>query len=227
MTLRSRLLDRSKVFLLIAAATAAAATASPAGATDEAAQNYLHSLINPDITASVDVRPIPPANPAQARLHVMVSHARAARALFGEARSAMERGSMLNEGAPKASILAVDTAMKNMRLHLDILAGMAKSRTADAVKKANAQAQAWYEAGMKVIRPSAEGVLELPSSVSLQAKADAAAASLEQVIEDTVTALARPARQVRTKRRIRPATAARPAANPAWAAFPGLQSGAH
>jgi hypothetical protein len=198
MTIRSTILGRSKLFLLLVAAVVADGVASTARASDAAAQNYLQTLTNPDpdITGNVNARVTPAAT------SVMVSHARAARALFSEARAAMDRGLLVGEAAPAANVAAVDAAMKHLRLHLDILASIAKPRTAAAVKKASGLTQEWYEAGLKVIKPSTDGVLELPAPVAMHAKADAVAAALEIVIEDAVGAL-KPATPSLTRRHVR------------------------
>lgn len=209
MTLRSTVLGGSKLFLLLVAAVVADGVVSTARASDAAAQNYLQTLTNPDpdITGNFNARVTPAAT------SVMVSHARAARALFGEARAAMDRGLQVGEAAPTANVAAVDAAMKHLRLHLDILASIAKPRTAAAVKKASGLTQEWYEAGLKIIKPPIEGVLELPAPVTMHAKADAVAAALEVVIEDAVGALKPVAltpapRKVRaTKRRVQPVAA--------------------
>jgi hypothetical protein len=204
MTIRSNILGKSKLLMLLMAAVAADGVCRAAGASDLAAQNYLQTLTNPDITATVNAGASLP--PGKAAKSVMLSHARAARALFGEARAAMERGFMLGETTPKANVAAVESAMKDLRLHLAILQGTAKPRTAAVVKKASALAQDWYEAGLLVIKPS-DGVLELPSPVSVHNKANAVIASLELVIDDAVGALAAPPRQARAPKR-RPQKAA-------------------
>jgi hypothetical protein len=208
MTIRSTVLGGSKLFLLLVAAVTANGVTSPARASDAAAQNYLQTLTDADVTGNVNARATPAAT------SVMVSHARAARALFGEARASLDRALLLTDASPTTNVGAVDAAMKNLRLHLEILAITAKPRTAAVVKKASAQVEDWYASGLKVIKPSTDGVLELPSPVTLQAKADAASASLEQVIEDAVGALkpiaSAPAqRNIRAnKRRPQPASAA-------------------
>ena len=204
MTIRSTVLGGSKLFLLLMAAVVADGV-STARASDAAAQNYLQTLTDDDITGKVDPRGNPPA------MSVMLSHSRAARALFGEARASLDRALLLTETSPATNVAAVDAAMKNLRLHLEILALTAKPRTAAVVKQASAQVEDWYGAGLKVIKPSSDGVLELPSPVTLHAKADAASASLEQVIEDAVGALApapAPRKARATKRRSQPASAA-------------------
>jgi hypothetical protein len=207
MTIRSTVLGGSKLFLLFMAAVVADGVTSTARASDAAAQNYLQTLTDDDITGKVDPRANPPA------MSLMLSHSRAARALFGEARASLDRALLLTETSPAANVAAVDAAMKNLRLHLEILALTAKPRTAAVVKTATAQVEDWYASGIKVIKPSTDGVLELPSPVTLQAKADAASASLEQVIADAVGALkpiaSTTSRKVRaTKRRTQPASAA-------------------
>jgi hypothetical protein len=227
MTIRSTVLGGSKLFLLLVAAVAANGV-STARASDVAAQNYLQTLTDADITGKVDARANPPVT------SIMVGHSRAAQALFGEARASLDRALLLTEASPKDNVAAVDAAMKNLRLHLEILALTAKPRTAAVVKKATAQVEDWYASGLKFIKPSSGGVLELPSPLTLQAKADAASASLEQVIEDAVGALkpiaSAPARRkVRaTKRRTPPASTKQQVGDSAnWHFVLGLHKDTH
>jgi methyl-accepting chemotaxis protein len=112
------------------------------------------------------------------------SHARAAHAKFNEARAAMERGLTLRDGAPKANLAVLDAAMKEVREELKVAAErMSGSQAADTLKKARATADEWYETGLKILRPPAGGLLELPFTAKLLSQADVAAAAIDQVVE--------------------------------------------
>jgi hypothetical protein len=97
----------------------------------------------------------------------------------------------------------LEAAMKALEGHLAVLAATAKPQSADAIKQAGNLAQNWYEAGLKIIRPPAEGITELPTPVSVQSKADAAGAALDLVIKETIASAPRPVRAA--KRRTQPA----------------------
>ena len=121
-----------------------------------------------EITGTLNVRA------SHAPLTVAASHARTARARFTEARAAMERGLLLRESASKADIAALEAAMQGLFYEMKILENL--SRSAAPIGKATSLAQDWYQAGLKIIRPPAEGLVELPLPMTVRSKADAAAA---------------------------------------------------
>ena len=204
MTNRGELSRKSTFFLLLMATVSADGLRGAAQASDQAAQNYLRSLTRasdgPEITGTVNARTALPAG--HASLTVVASHARAARAVFGAARAAMERGFLLGETAPKSNIAVLEAAMKELNDHLAIVANAPKPRSADGVRLASSLAQDWYEAGLKIIKPPVEGVTELPSPMSVHSKADAVGAALDRVIEEVVASAPRPA----PKRKAQPAS---------------------
>jgi hypothetical protein len=203
MTIHARLSRKSTLFLLLIAAVAADGLRGDAAASDQAAQNYLRSLSRAndgsDITGSVNPRIALPTGHASA----VANHARAARAVFGAARAAMERGLLLGEAAPKANAAVLEATMKELNDYLAIVASASKPRSADAVKKASGLARDWYEAGLKIIKPPAEGVTELPSPMSVQSKADAVSTALDRIVEEAVALAPRPGL---AKRRAQPAS---------------------
>jgi hypothetical protein len=91
------------------------------------------------------------------------SHARAAQAKFNEARAAMDRGLMLREAAPASNIAALEAAVKEVAEELKVVAErMSRSGSADGIKKAEGLAQEWYQSGLRILRPPADGLLALP-----------------------------------------------------------------
>jgi hypothetical protein len=164
-----------------AGSTRAAATMSaPAIATKPAAPK-------PAPTKSAATPPAAAPRPAAAdqAWATAVDHARAARARFNEARNALERA-LLSDGAPKADVVVLEAAMKDVNENLALLAAMAQPPATDAILKAMRLAQDWYQAGLKIVSPPAEGVTELPLPMSLRSKGDAVAAALDQVAKQTI-----------------------------------------
>jgi methyl-accepting chemotaxis protein len=112
------------------------------------------------------------------------SHARAAQAKFNEARAAMERGLLMRESAPPNNIATLEAAMKDVFEELKVAAERMKgSESADSVKDAEKVAREWYQAGMGIIRPPAQGVVQLPMANSVLGKADAVAEAIDLVVE--------------------------------------------
>jgi methyl-accepting chemotaxis protein len=112
------------------------------------------------------------------------SHARAAQARFNEARAAMERGLLMRESAPPTNIATLEAAMKDVFEELKVVAErMQGSHSADGVKQAEKLAREWYQAGLGIIKPPAEGLVNLPVATAVLNKADAVGESLELVVE--------------------------------------------
>jgi len=113
-----------------------------------------------------------------------ISYAHAARATFAKARAAMELGVLLLDGAPKKNLSTLETATATLVLELEALERLPQNQSNTAVKKAKVLVQDWYETGLRIIKPPAQGVHDLPFPVTVQAKADAVDRALNQLIED-------------------------------------------
>ena len=211
MTTRCKRFHKSTLFLLLAVAVAADGLCSAGHASDQAAQSYLRSLASAsngaEITGSVNTRTVLATGRTPST--AVESHARAARAVFGAARAAMERAFLLGEAAPRTNVAMLEAAMKELNDYLASVASAAKPRSADAARKAASLAHDWYQAGSKVIRPPAEGVVELPSLASLHRKADAVGTALDRVIEEAVALAPRA-----PKRKMQPASRVADSVNP-------------
>jgi hypothetical protein len=182
MTIRGTLLT-SKLLLLLAVAVAGDAGRSIAQASDEAVRSYLRSLTTshePDVTGTANARGAAAAAP----LTTAASRAHAARIRFNEARVAMERQLLLREGAPQDNMAALETAMIGLHHEMTLLPTTGQSGASDAVKKAMALSQDWYQTGLKIIKPPADGLLELPLPMVVASKADAAAAAFDAVVQE-------------------------------------------
>jgi hypothetical protein len=113
-----------------------------------------------------------------------ISHAHSARATFAKARAAMELGILLLDGAPKKNLSTLEAATTTLVLELDALERLPQNQSNTSVKSAKALVQDWYEAGLKIIKPPAPGVHDLPFPVTVEAKANAVSRALDQLIEE-------------------------------------------
>jgi hypothetical protein len=113
-----------------------------------------------------------------------ISYAHSARATFAKARAAMELGILLLDSAPKANLSTLEAATVSLALELDALEGLPQNQSNMSIRNAKALVQDWYQAGLKIIKPPAQGVYELPFPVTVEAKANAVARALDQLIEE-------------------------------------------
>jgi methyl-accepting chemotaxis protein len=112
------------------------------------------------------------------------SHARAAQARFNIARAAMERGLLMGVAAPPTNLATLETAMKDVFEDLKVVAErMSGSDSAEGIKTAEKLAREWYQAGLGILRPPAEGVVALPFAASVLNKADAVGEAIDLVVE--------------------------------------------
>jgi len=130
----------------------------------------------------------------------VAAHARAARSSFDDARAAMERGLVLRDAAPKANIETIDSAVDELSRHLAAIEQTAQYPARDSIKQASGLVQDWYATGLKIIRPPAEGIIELPTSINVRRKAEAVAAALDRV-EAEATAYVPPSRSIGPSRK--------------------------
>jgi hypothetical protein len=218
---------RCKLFLTVAAVLLLAADGSGAKAADLAAGSKLRPFAAPgkeratnptadapEVTGTVHARPTQ-AGQAPA------AHARAARERFDEARAAMERGLLLRGAAPKTNIAVLETAVRDLSHHLSIVEQTAQLRSTGSIPKAIGLVQDWYEAGLKIIKPPAEGIVELPLPMNVRSKADAVVAVLDQVAAEAGASAPRSVRpsKRRAYSRSRPVASDAPprlASAPAW-----------
>jgi hypothetical protein len=112
-----------------------------------------------------------------------ISYAHSARATFAKARAAMELEVLLLDGAPKKNFSTLEAATASLGLELDALERLPQNQSNTSIKDAKALVQDWYETGLKIIKPPAQGVSALPFPVTVQAKADAVGRALDQLIE--------------------------------------------
>jgi methyl-accepting chemotaxis protein len=111
-----------------------------------------------------------------------VSHARAAQVRFDEARAAMERSLASQEAQTNAGLIAA--AVKDVTEELGIVRErMAHAGTNDDTRNAIDMVNAWYQAGLKIIKPGPGGVTELPWRSAIVHESDAVAEAIDGVVE--------------------------------------------
>jgi hypothetical protein len=113
-----------------------------------------------------------------------ISYAHSARATFAKARAAMELGILLLDGAPKANSSTIEAATATLFLELEALERLPQNQSNMSIKDAKALVQDWYQAGLKIIKPPAQGVHDLPFPVTVETKANAVSRALDQLIEE-------------------------------------------
>src|SRR5947199_243086 len=87
-----------------------------------------------------------------------ISHTYSARASFAKARAAMESGILLREDVPKPNFNSLETATEDVLSELKALDLVTQHRSDEAIKRAKTLVQDWYETGLKIIRPPAQGI---------------------------------------------------------------------
>ncbi len=113
-----------------------------------------------------------------------ISYAHSARATFAKARAAMELGILLLDSAPRTNLSTLEAATASLILELDALERLPQNQSSTSIKDAKASVQDWYQAGLKIIKPPAQGVYELPFPATVEVKANVVARALDQLIEE-------------------------------------------
>jgi hypothetical protein len=114
-----------------------------------------------------------------------ISYAHSARATFAKARAAMELGILLLDSAPRTNLSTLEAATASLILELDALERLPQNQSSTSIKDAKASVQDWYQAGLKIIKPPAQGVYELPFPATVEVKANVVGRALDQLIEES------------------------------------------
>jgi len=204
---------RHKTLLLAAAALTLAAGTLAAAVTAMAAdlpvqphmRSHAQSSDNPTLSATrSSIKPTrksdsqavettssiswpPGARASLAPSTAAISYAHSARATFAKARAAMELGILLLDSAPRTNSSTLEAATASLILELDALEGLPQNQSNMSIRNAKALVQDWHQTGLKIIKPPAQGVYELPFPVTVEAKANAVARALDQLIEEADT----------------------------------------
>jgi plastocyanin len=135
---------------------------------------------------------------AQRSSESAVSRARAVKAKFNEARAAMERALLLPDATLKAEVATLEAAMSDVFQDMKTIERMGLARST-SFKNAEGQIRDWYESGLKIVRPPADGLVEVPMPMSVRSKARVVASALDQVVAQAAMAESRQ-RAVRAKK---------------------------
>jgi len=166
----------SRFVLVLAAAVAVCAAPRFAASADLPAGKAARGVADATETTGAIGAPAA-ATAASAR------HALAARARFVEARAAMERALLLRDTVSRPAIEALEACLRKLFSELAAIEGGGLPGSVDAAKAAVKSTREWYQAGLKIINPPAEGLLELPLPMSVTEKAEAAATALDRLVE--------------------------------------------
>ena len=177
---------RAFVVLLTAGAGIIGAI-GPAAADETITAPSIAQSSTSDVTGAIDAHAstftaVTPAGPAAS----LVS---AARMRFLDIRATMERDFRLREATRPVDVTAMASSMKGLFDDLKAIEAMDQARFAASAIEAARLADDWYQTGLKVLVPPAEGATELPVSMIVARKGDAAVAALDTLLE-TASALA-------------------------------------
>jgi methyl-accepting chemotaxis protein len=112
------------------------------------------------------------------------THARVAQVRFGEARAALERGINAQDSAGSLDTKAFDDGVGDLLAELKVVRERITTGDApQAVAKAISLTQDWVSAGMTILKPPAEGVVELLPARSVREKGDQVAEAIDDVAE--------------------------------------------
>jgi diguanylate cyclase (GGDEF)-like protein/PAS domain S-box-containing protein len=113
-----------------------------------------------------------------------VNRARAAQANFNKARAAMERALALPDKVPDDEVLQIDELVEDVLDDLRIVRDRVNDEAVlGSLDTAQSSVRNWYDAGLKILRPPPQGLMELPLAVMVSRQADLAAAALDDVVE--------------------------------------------
>jgi methyl-accepting chemotaxis protein len=111
-----------------------------------------------------------------------INHARSAHASLNDARLMMQRG--LIEGAPAQAVARFEKLLSSIFEDLNVVRERVQSPNAKAsLEKAEGRIRAWSTDGLKILKPAAGGLTEVPTQFSLAQKGDEAVAALDDLVE--------------------------------------------
>ncbi len=111
-----------------------------------------------------------------------INFARSALASMNEARLLVHRSQ--NEGATKERLARLEKLIAGISDDLKIVGERVNSKDVTAaLERANKLFHGWSEAELKILKPPAAGLTELPAAFSIVQKADEAAAAFDDLVE--------------------------------------------
>jgi methyl-accepting chemotaxis protein len=111
-----------------------------------------------------------------------INYARSAHAAMNEARVLVLRSQ--GEGAPKETVAKLEKLISGISDDLKVVRErVAGKDVVAALDRAENQVRGWSDAELKVLKPQAGGVTELPAAFAVVQKADEAVAALDDLVE--------------------------------------------
>jgi methyl-accepting chemotaxis protein len=111
-----------------------------------------------------------------------INYARSAHAAMNEARLLVHRS--INEGATKEMLAKLEKLISGISDDLKVVRERVVSKdVAAALDNADKFFRGWSEAELKILKPPAEGLTELPATFAITQKADEAATALDDLVE--------------------------------------------
>jgi methyl-accepting chemotaxis protein len=111
-----------------------------------------------------------------------INHGRSAHGALNEARLLMQRS--VTEGASKETIGKIAKLLTAIADDLKIVRERVKSKDViAALERAEGKIRDWSEAGQMILNPPTGGLTMLPATFSVEQKADAAVASVDDLVE--------------------------------------------
>ena len=111
-----------------------------------------------------------------------INHARAAHAGLNDARLTMQQS--LGAAASAESVAKFEKLIGNISEDLNVVRDRVGSPAVSAARqKAEARIRDWSVAGLKILKPSAGGVTELPTTFSVAKLGDDAIAAVDDLVE--------------------------------------------
>jgi methyl-accepting chemotaxis protein len=111
-----------------------------------------------------------------------INYARSALAAMNEARLLMHRSQ--NEGATKEMLVKLERLIAGISDDLKVVRERVGSKDViEKLEQAEKSFSGWSEAELKILKPPAGGLTELPAAFAIVQKADEAAAALDDLVE--------------------------------------------
>ncbi len=111
-----------------------------------------------------------------------INYARSALAAMNEARLLMHRS--MNEGATKEMVAKLGKLIGGISDDLKVVRERADSKDVnEALERAEKSFRSWSEAELKILKPPAAGLTELPVAFAIVQKGDEAAAAFDDLVE--------------------------------------------
>jgi methyl-accepting chemotaxis protein len=111
-----------------------------------------------------------------------INYARSALASMNEARLLVHRSQ--NEGAPKEMLVKLQKLIAGISDDLKVVRERVDSKDVTAaLDRAGKFVREWSDAELKILKPPAAGLAELPAAFAIVQKADEAAAALDDLVE--------------------------------------------